>query len=282
VADEPVRGRVSVILATRNRADRVGRAIESVLSQRDVDLELILVNDASEDDTAAVLAGWCGDDRVRVVENARRRGLPASLNRGLSRARGEFIARIDDDDVWNDPDKLAEQLAWMRRHPDTVLLGTGYVDEWGRETRNPADDEAIRRQMLMRCPFCHSSVLFTAAAVRAAGGYDETLDYAEDWELWMRLGTRGRLANLERICLVKSAGEDTLSARHFDRQLRSAGALSARHAAHYPGRHRARALHAFNRWFFSVFPAGGKVHGLMGGAFRRVFGLGREDAGRGA
>ena len=274
MAAEALADGISVVLATRNRSGLVGRAVDSVLSQRGVDLELLVIDDASEDTTADELARWRDDGRVRVVRNDRRRGLPASLNRGIGLARGAFIARIDDDDVWTDERKLDAQLDWMRAHPDTVLLGTAYVDEWGRETRNPSDDAAIRRQMLLRCPFCHSSVLFSTAAFRAAGGYDETLDYAEDWELWMRLGREGRLANLDRVCLVKAAGEDTLSARHFERQLRSAGTLAARHAAHYPGRWRARGLHAFNRAFFRVFPAGGRVHGWMGGAFRQFFRLG--------
>lgn len=270
---------VSVILATHNRAATLDAAIESVLDQTLADLELVVVDDASEDDTPQRLARWVERDaRVKVLRNGENRGLPASLNRGISEARAPLLARIDDDDRWTDRDKLAAQLRWMRDHPDTVLLGTAYVDEWGRRTANPVEDGAIRRQMLSRCPFCHPSVVMRAETVRAVGGYDETLPYAEDWELWLRLGRVGGLANLASVTLVKARGDDTLSERYFQRQLAMASGFAKRFAADYPRAMRARAFHGFNRLFFRLVPAGGRLHRGMGRVFRRVFRQG--EAGR--
>lgn len=267
----PTVPQVSVLLSTYNRAGALPAAIDSVLAQQGVELELLVVDDCSTDGTAETLKSWSDDGRVRLLRNAENLGLPASLNRAVRAASAPLLARIDDDDRWQDRFKLQRQLDWMAKHPDTVLLGTAYVDEWGRVSHNPISDEAIRRQMLLRCPFCHSSVVLRTAAVLDAGAYDESLPYAEDWDLWLRLGRVGKLANLEEVTLLKEQGENTLSERFFLRQLAMASDFATRYGKDYPGAFKARTMHAFNRFFFRVFPAGGRVHKAMGSAYRRVF-----------
>lgn len=266
---------MDVLLATRNRDATLAEAIESVLAQREVQLVLWIMDDASEDRTPKLLERWSDDPRVQLRRNTVNLGLPASLNRLASEGKGEFLARIDDDDRWTTPDKLARQLAWLSERPQAVLLGTDYVDEWGRPTANPHEDDAIRRQMLLRCPFCHPSVVMRRSAFEAVGGYDESMPYAEDWELWMRLAQEGLVGNLAEVTLVKARGGDTMSERFFERQLTTASELVARHGAAYPNARQARWFHAFNRGFFRLFPAGGRAHTAMGKAFRRTFGLGR-------
>ena len=266
---------VSVLLSTKDRAESLAAAVDSVLAQEGVSLELIIVDDGSTDHTASVLQRWSGDDRVRVFRNAESQGLPAALNRAAAEAQGAFLARIDDDDRWVREDKLALQLAEFDQCPELVLLGTGYRDEQGREIRNPADDDAIRDQMLFRCPFCHPSVMMRANAFRAVGGYDETLDYGEDWELWLRLGAEGRFGNLDLLAVHKAGGAETLSARNFQRQLHLAVALAEAHRSSYPGAHRALWMHRFSRWFFARFPVGGRAHRSLSRAYRGVFSLER-------
>lgn len=267
--------RVSVVMSTLNRAGTLSRAIDSVLGQEGSVLELVVVDDGSGDGTPSVLERYAGDSRVRVVRNDRNLGLPASLNRGIAGSRGEFIARIDDDDVWTDTAKIARQLNFMDNHPDTGLLGTGYVDEWEQRVTNPVTDAAIRRQMLFRCPFCHPSVVVRKRAIEAAGFYDENLPYAEDWDLWLRIGRQWRLANLPATTLVKNPGPGNLSERYFLRQLKMASGFAAKYASDYPRSTTARAYHAAARAFFRAVPAGGRLHTRMGKAFRRGFGLDR-------
>jgi glycosyltransferase involved in cell wall biosynthesis len=267
---------VSVLLSTKDRADSLGAAVESVLAQEGIAFELIIVDDGSTDHTGEVLETFSGDQRIRVLRNPKSQGLPAALNRAAAEAHGALLARIDDDDCWIRKDKLVRQLAAFERDPELVLLGTGYVDEWGREILNPADDRDIRRQMLFRCPFCHPSVMMRTSAFRASGGYDETLSYGEDWELWLRLGATGSLANLELLAVRKAGGTETLSARNFGRQLHLAEALAEKHQAAYPGALRALWMHRFSRWFFDRFPVGGRVHLALSRAYRGVFSLERR------
>ncbi len=278
VPDNPART-VSVLLSTRNRADSLAAAVESVLSQEGVSLELIIVDDGSTDRTPQVLEGWARDSRVRVLRNAESRGLPAALNRAAHEAQGAFLARIDDDDRWVRQDKLARQLAAFDGSPELVLLGTGYLDEQDREIRNPSEDAAIREQMLFRCPFCHPSVMMRADAFHAVGGYDESLDYGEDWELWLRLGGEGLLGNLDLLAVSKAGGTETLSAKNFQRQLHLAVDLAEAHRSAYPGARRALWMHRFSRWFFERFPVGGRAHRTLGRAYRGVFSLERGPGG---
>jgi glycosyltransferase involved in cell wall biosynthesis len=266
-------------MATRDRAATLGRAIDSVLAQDYPAQELVVVDDGSSDETPEVLGRYAGEQRLAALRNPRSLGLPASLNRGIAASSGGFIARVDDDDYWSDPAKLGRQVAFLQRDPRCGLLGTAYVDEWGRTIANPLDDGAIRKQMLFRCPFCHPSVLMRRAAFDEAGGYDETLSYAEDWDLWLRIGRRWRLANLADVTLVKERGAGTLSERHFLPQLAIAGELCRRYAAAYPRAWRARAYHGFSRAFFALFPPGGRVHGFMAEVFQRAFGLQRGAGG---
>ncbi len=275
MAGEPVR--VSVLLSTKDRAHSLAAAVESVLTQEAVALELIVVDDGSEDHTGEVLERLSRDDRLRILINPQSEGLPAALNRAAAEARGPFLARIDDDDRWIRNDKLARQLAAFEEDPDLVLLGTGYLDEYRREIRNPTDDRGIRRQMLFRCPFCHPSVMMRASAFRAAGGYDESLSYGEDWELWLRLGSAGRMANLELLTVSKAGGEETLSTKNFERQLHLAVSLAEVHQGAYPRSRRAIWMHRFSRWFFGHFPVGGRVHLALSRAYRGVFSLEKRN-----
>ena len=269
---------VSVLMSTRNRSATLSRAIESVLCQQGVRVELVIVDDHSSDETPDILARWRDDQRVICIHNAENLGLSASLNRAARRAGAGFLARIDDDDYWTDDKKLKRQLAWMDAHPDGVLVGTAYIDEQGRVSTNPLGDAEIRKQMLFRCAFCHSSTLIRRTAFETASGYDEALPYAEDWDLWARLGMQGVLGNLARVTLIKEPGENNLSQRYFQRQLQMAQNLAERYAGAYPGARRAVMLHRFSRVFFRVVPLNNVIHRGMSKLFRWVFQLGSSDS----
>lgn len=270
---------ISIILSTFNRAGLLPRAIDSVRAQSFESFELIVINDASTDDTGSALEHYAHDPRLRIISNEHNLGLQRSLNRGIEAARGTYIARIDDDDCWTDAQKLDKQVARLNQNPNCGLVGTAYVDEQGETCLNPLTDGDIRRQILFRCPFCHSSVLMRAEAVRGAGGYDDSLPYAEDWDLWLKIGVDWELANLGEVCVTRDRGSETLSEQYFLRQLDIARQLVRRHGADYPARIRARAYHAASVLFFTVIPVGGRIHRMMQSLFTRVFGLRANNAG---
>ena len=265
---------MSVIISTRNRAGCLPVAIESVLAQSFDALELIIIDDGSTDDTQAVLARYRENPKVVTIHNRDNRGLPAALNQGIAQARGEFMARLDDDDYWIDPLKLQRQFEQFRENPDLGVLGTAYRDEWDRAVQNPLDDASIRQQMLMRCPFCHSSVMVRMSTLREVGGYDQSLPYAEDWELWLRMGDVCQMGNLPDLMLAKGKGDHTLSERYFQQQLKMAGEFSKAFRGQYPSALKALWYHRVNRLFFGIFPVDGWLHRRLRTVFMRYFQLG--------
>jgi hypothetical protein len=131
----------------------------------------------------------------------------ASLNRALARAHAPLIARLDADDLAV-PERLERQRAFLQAHPAVGLLGTAarVVDEHGVEVeivRPPQEDEVIRRVLIRRNPFVHSSMMLRRGVLDQVGGYDATFAVAQDYDLWLRLSGRTRMANLAEPLVIR-------------------------------------------------------------------------------
>jgi hypothetical protein len=199
---------VSVVLSVHNGGADLPRAIDTILAQTFTDFELITINNGSADGTSAVLDGLT-DVRVRVIHQEDM-GLAAALNRGISLARGRYIARHDHDD-WAKPTRLEKQVAFMEANPDCALVGTR-AEIWvgdvptDRVHDHPIDDAALRFELLFHNYFVHSSVMMRRSALDVVGGYttDPARQPPEDYELWSRLVRRYRVANLpERLTIYR-------------------------------------------------------------------------------
>ena len=214
---------VSVLIPVHDGAPWVRDAVASVLAQTEGDLELIVIDDGSTDATPGILER-VSDSRLRV-ERQERVGLTRSLNRALALARAPLVARLDAYDLAL-PERLERQRAFLAAHAEVGLLGTGAreVDEAGRtarEVRPPADDRAIRRALIRRNPFVHSSVMMRRSVLERVGGYDEALPVAQDYDLWMRMSRLTRLANLPELLVVRRLLPRRVSAVRDDERLRT-------------------------------------------------------------
>ena len=198
---------ISIIIITHNRAGFISEAIESALGQSFSDWELIVIDDASEDDTREIVEEYIvRDSRIKYFRNDGHLRISKSRNKALGSARGEYVAVLDSDDVWSDRDKLKKQYGFLEGNKDYVLIGGGVIviDEYGKETRryfNRESDENIRGKILFQNQFAHSSVMFRREAALKAGGYDENLNIGEDYDLWLKLGTLGKMANIKEHLL---------------------------------------------------------------------------------
>jgi glycosyltransferase involved in cell wall biosynthesis len=199
---------VSVLLAVHNDSRFLGQAVESVLRQTVDDLELIVVDDASTDETPGLLSA-VGDPRLRVLTNEEQVGLASSLNRGLTEARGRYVARLDADDVAL-PERLARQLERMERDgADPAVVGSAVLDldaagRPGTLHRNPPGAMGIRWLTLFGSPFFHPTVLVDRDRVdRAQLRYDPSYAESEDYELWARLLSGRQGANLTEPLVLK-------------------------------------------------------------------------------
>jgi glycosyltransferase involved in cell wall biosynthesis len=181
---------VSVIIPTHERLALLQIALASVLAQRDVELEVIVVDEACSDGTPEFLQAQAQrDPRVRFVRHDTPRKLPAARNAGLAVARGTWVAFLDDDDVWH-PGKLAAQLAAAQAaRADWACTGVAHTDAQLRpfhiERPQPGIAAALRGRNAV--PGGGSAVLARRAVIEQAGGFDEQLSAGEDWECWLRL-----------------------------------------------------------------------------------------------
>lgn len=212
--------RVSVVMAVRDGERWLREAVDSALGQTLADLEIIVVDDGSTDRTAAILAAY-RDPRLSVLRQPPA-GLTRSLNRGLRLATAPLVARLDADDVAL-PERLARQAAFVDAHPEVGLVGTGCREigaagEPLGSYRPPEDDAGIRRALIRRNPFVHSSVMVRRSLLEQAGGYDEGLAVAQDYDLWLRLAPLTRMANLPEPLVLRRLGPHRVSvARDADR-----------------------------------------------------------------
>jgi glycosyltransferase involved in cell wall biosynthesis len=199
---------VSIIIPTYNRGEFIGQAIQSVIDQTYSDWELIVVDDASTDDTESIVADFIKNDeknrkngRIKYIRQEKNIGISRNRNSGIEKAVGTYIAMLDSDDVWLDREKLARQVAFLEKNRDYALVGTWVrtIDKTGSVVGDMTfaqDDGHIRQRMLCRNQFVQSSVLFVKKAAVESGLYDPKLIVNEDYDLWLRLGISYKFANL--------------------------------------------------------------------------------------
>ncbi|QDV39638.1 glycosyltransferase family 2 protein [Tautonia plasticadhaerens] len=198
---------VSVLMPAYNAARHLEQAVRSILGQGFDDLELLVIDDGSDDDTPALLRRLAeADPRLHALSRPNA-GIVATRNQLLAMARGELLAVMDSDDV-AEPGRIARQVDYLRNHPECVAVGSWvrFIDPRGKPILlghvNPDDDEALQAEALAgSCPLCHPSVMMRAEAVRAVGGYREGFAPSEDMDLFLRLGDRGRLGNIQEPLL---------------------------------------------------------------------------------
>ena len=213
---------VSVLLAAHDDASFLGEAIDSILRQTLTDLELIVVDDASTDETAVVLDG-VDDTRLRVVRNDEQSGLAASLNRGLEHAAGRYVARLDADDVAL-PERLERQIARLRSEPRCAVVGSAIVDLDGNGRAGaahvlPAGARPLRWHSLFSSPFFHPTVVVDREVLDAHGlRYDPVYLESEDYDLWTRLFAFADGANLTTPLVHKRVHPGQASVRRGDVQ----------------------------------------------------------------
>jgi glycosyltransferase involved in cell wall biosynthesis len=200
-------------------------AMQSVLGQTARDLELIVVDDGSTDETPRVLRALGLDEPRLRAERQVHAGLTRALNRALALARAPLVARLDADDVAQ-PERLACQRAFLEAHPEVGLLGTAAreVDSGGLELRvirPPEGDAALRRSLIRRNPFVHSSMMVRRALVEQVGGYDTSFPVAQDYDLWLRLSAVTRMASLPEPLVIRRLVPGRVTASREDDRLRA-------------------------------------------------------------
>ena len=222
---------VSVVMSVFNGEAFLSEAIDSVLNQSFRDFEFVIVDDGSTDATADILSKYVlRDGRIRVLRNGKK-GRAASLNLAISLANGKYVANIDADDLAM-PGRLEEQVAFMERNPEVGVLGGAFelITDSGAAIdiiRHPLEDSQLRSAILRYNPICHSSVILRKDIVLALGGYRSIFVPSEDYDLWLRMSERSRLANLHNVLVRYRIHRNQLSVRKLEHQALCVLAASA-------------------------------------------------------
>lgn len=247
---------VSVIIAVYNGKQYIRRAIVSVLNQTYKDIEIIVVDDGSTDNTKRMLDVF--NIKYIYQENA---GSINARNNGIRNSRGEYIAILDSDDIWCDRNKLKKQVEFLDTHPYYVLVGGNMIKVNAKHIKirkytHPENDKDIREAMLFGNMFAHSTVVFRKSAWACVGGYGDS-----DWNLWLKLGIVGKLYNFQDYFVHYLEGGQNTSYCNIRQSSRSDIELRKKYHAQYPNFWKAF-IWAWISYFYSYFPFKEQIYAL--------------------
>ena len=231
---------ISIITITRDRAGFIAKAVESAQKQSFSNWELIVLDDDSNDDTGRILEAFrAKDGRIRYYKNSPSLGISRNRNLGLSLSKGKYIAILDSDDYWTDNDKLQKQFDFLENNPEYALIGSNiaFVNTDGtliRLSDNEASDTNIRAKMLTVNQISHSAVLLRKKVLNETGVYDENLQVAEDYDLWLRIGRKYKFANLKETTVNYTVHNGNISNENTSKFYRVTEMIAKKNKNYYP------------------------------------------------
>lgn len=219
--------RISVLMPVYNAESYLAAAVESILAQTWQDFEFLIMDDGSSDRTPQILQAYAQNDPRIHVYQSQNQGVSAARNSLLQKARGEYVAVMDADDIAL-PHRLAAQIHYLDHHPEIVCVGGSHdlIDEQGRfltTLKLPETDEQIQALALAgHGSICHPCACMRRSPVLQVGGYDERLKSAHDLDLWLKLGEVGQLTNLPEVVLQYRIHTQSVSGQNFISQRQEA------------------------------------------------------------
>lgn len=193
--------KITVLLPVYNGDPTLTSAIESILDQDLTDFDFLIIDDASTDRSAEIIRDYAErDTRIRPLFNSENIGLAKTLNKGIETAKGEFIVRMDQDDE-SLPHRLRTQYLYMKNRPAVMVAGS-YVFHMGKERNKdrlvklPTTASEIAKTLKIENCLYHPSVIFRREPIIGLGGYRAEFKNAEDYDLWLRVSRRCKIANI--------------------------------------------------------------------------------------
>lgn len=209
---------VSIIIPAFNAEEYLGESILSIIQQSYQDWELIIINDGSVDNTAAIIEDFAQkDNRIIALENETNKGLVFTRNKGLKKAKGELIANLDSDDIAF-PNRIAIQVEFFKKHPNYVLIGSGceLIDDKGNkigEEKRVVENEKLESLLVFSNYFINSSVMFRSSTLNEVS-YDENIHLAEDYNFFVKLSTYGKIGNINQPLIRYRVHGNNISSKH--------------------------------------------------------------------
>jgi glycosyltransferase involved in cell wall biosynthesis len=233
---------VTVLIPAHNAARTIERALASVWRQNYPDMEVIVVDDCSTDDTGIHVEGMARCN-LRLIRLEKNRGVSGALNAGIRQARNDYIAFLDADDEWR-VTKLIKQLPIIEAHPDMTLIACGgeSVDAAGRTFDTfglqlpPYSPREFWRALLVKTYFSRSTVVARRTKLLEVGGFDETLMVAEDQDMWIKLASNGETGLMPEVLVRIYDMPDSLATRYGEREAEFTLPMIRNHLRHLASR----------------------------------------------
>ncbi len=216
--------KVTVLMPVYNGAQHLSEAMDSILNQTYKNYEFLIINDGSNDQSQDIIRAYT-DPRIHLVNHELNQGIVSTLNEGLELATGDYIVRMDCDDI-SLPERLAKQVAYMESHKEVAVCGT-----WAKVIGNgksqiwklPNHVKVIKCGLLFNSNIIHSSAILRSKVFKNANlNYDSFFLHAEDYELWIRTSRKYNLSNLPQILIHYRLHSQQISQRYNKAQLSSA------------------------------------------------------------
>lgn len=209
--------KVSVVMAVYNGEKYLKEAVDSILNQTYTDFEFIIINDGSTDNSLNILNSFKEkDERIKIISRENK-GLVYSLNEGVNMAQGEYIARMDADDI-SEPDRFEKQLQYMREN-ELAVCGSyatkinSFGEKIGEMNYSPSEKK-IKSFTLLHSPFIHPSVIFKKDVFEKVSGYQKFFKHIEDYELWTRIVFKYKTGNLPERLLKYRIHDDQITKKN--------------------------------------------------------------------
>lgn len=204
-------------MAVRNDERYIKKAVASILQQTCQDFEFLIINDASSDTSTKIIKGFA-DPRIIILTNQESIGLTRSLNLGLRQVQGQYIARMDADDIAY-PARLKKQLDFLSKNPEYGLVGSWYreIDENDHpisDVKTPEIDAGIRAALRKGNAFAHSSVMYSRRCIEKVNGYREFFNFSQDYDLFLRIASEFKAYNIPELLLDWRIRLNSVSVRY--------------------------------------------------------------------
>jgi glycosyltransferase involved in cell wall biosynthesis len=212
--------KVTVLMSVYNSEEFLEKAVNSILNQTFKDFELLIINDGSKDGSLKILQEFANkDDRINLISRENK-GLVASLNEGISKAKGQYIARMDSDDM-STHDRLDMEVKYLDENPNIALVGSNYtiIEEKTEKVKVTTNIFTHPKDLALAQPisnqYGHGSIMMRAGIAREMNGYDSDVGHVEDYDLWTRISYKYEIANIyEPLYLYRSVQSGVTLSNH--------------------------------------------------------------------
>lgn len=217
-----MKARLTVLISVHNDELTLDHCFKSLQNQTFQNFNIVCMNDASTDKSLIIVEKWRDyfKQRMTIISNKLNLGLTKSLNKGLAIIETEFVARLDADDWWNNM-KLEKQMEFIENNPDYNIVGCNYINinhftKIKKFITLKETHEEIRNNLIMRNQFAHSCVIFSTNLIKSIGYYDESIRYAQDYELWLRAVPMAKFYNLQNFLCERKTGVGISAKKQYE------------------------------------------------------------------